>query len=99
MEARAGAAAQALECSNDPWDGGGSNYAEGGPETVQPTISEAVDDFFSTRFGVSIPVSCYRIEAHQGRRVLISFDVQDRTKAAIVLASNMADLRRVVAGE
>ena len=88
VDERSGSAARALECDTAPYDGGGSNYAEGGPETPQSTVTAAIRDFLTGRTA-PMPRTGYRLETRDAGHVLVSFDVANKTKAALVLADNV----------
>ena len=81
--ARAGAAARALECEGDVYDGGVSgNWSEGdGGDSSE----EGLDRFFDFEHP-SLPGEGYRVEREEPDRVLYSYDVDGRTKVAVVVA-------------
>jgi hypothetical protein len=88
---RGGAAARALECETVPFSGGGGDYVDGGLETVQDGPAEALENWLEKQGVFTIPDSGYRIEREEGGRVLLSYDVAGRTKAAVVVANEVRD--------
>lgn len=87
--ARSGAAGRALECDNEVYDGGGSNYNEGGPEELRSNVLPALRNFLLNASAIKVPRQGYRLESRRGHRVLLSFDVRQRSKAAFILADNV----------
>lgn len=89
--ARSGAAGRALECTGTPYDGGGADYA-GGLGSVKEDPEKALADYVRSN-GVAwgMPTEGYRIERRADRRVLFSYDVGGRTRAAFVLGDGITD--------
>lgn len=88
-----GAAALALECEHGPSKGGAGNY-DSGPESVQPTANEALDNFLAEEgWLLQLPDSGYRIERDDGDRVLFSYDQDDRTRIALIAADGIGNGR------
>jgi hypothetical protein len=86
------AAVDALECDGKrPFFRATGSY-DSGLETVQPSAADAFDDYVdASGIGYRAPVTGYRIERAQAHRALISYDVGDRTKVAVVLADGIRD--------
>jgi len=88
---RSGAAGQALECDGDAYNGGGGDYFDG-LESVQDSSSEAVDNWLENEaWANQLPETGYRVEREDGDRVLLSFDVDERTKIAFIAADGIRD--------
>jgi hypothetical protein len=88
---RSGAAGRALECNGKPYAGGTGTYDDGLNE-VRPSYVDAVKQFIGPlNDGGLLPPSGYRVERTAGSRVLLSFDVHDRTKAAIIAREGIRD--------
>lgn len=88
---RGGAAARALECDGAPGDGGGGDYADGGLETVQGSPAEALENYLDQETWGQVPDVGYRVERDDGDRVLLSYDVDQRTKVAFIAADGIRD--------
>jgi hypothetical protein len=88
---RGGAAARALECETVPYSGGGGDYVDGGLETVQDGPAAALANWLEQQGASTIPDSGYRVEREEDGRVLLSYDVEGRTKAAVVVADGVRD--------
>jgi hypothetical protein len=86
--ARSGSAGAALECEFDPAEGGGG---ESGAEleSVAKSPDRALAEFVDT--SQAMPREGFVVEAVDGERVLYSYDVDGRTKAAIVVAGDRTD--------
>lgn len=88
---RSGAAARALECDGDPYSGGSGDY-DGGLESVGNDATEALDDYLEAQgLAVQLPTEGYRIERAEAGRVLLSYDVNERTKVAFIAADGIRD--------
>jgi hypothetical protein len=87
-----GAAGQALECEFDPYRGGGGDY-DSGLESVQDDPQQAFANFLEQMFAPTFPLDEFVVEAHRDSRVLLSLDVDGRTRAAVVAADEMTDWR------
>jgi hypothetical protein len=87
---RGGAAARALECDTVPYSGGGGDY-DGGLETVQDGPADALENWLEKQSVFSVPDSGYRVEREDDNRVLLSYDVEGYTKAAVVVADAVRD--------
>lgn len=89
---RSGAAALALECDGRPWDGGGADYDSGLAE-----VADSPDAALSTWFDQDpvghLPTTGYRAERADGDRVLLSYDVGERTRVAVVVHDGVRDFR------
>jgi hypothetical protein len=84
------AAVDALECDGETGDvSAGDDYHDGLAE-VRPTAAKAFDSYF---FGFSTPRGGYRFERREDHRALVSYDVRDRTKVAVVLADDVRDYK------
>lgn len=89
--ARSGAAGRALECRYRPYAGGEGVYDDGLTE-VDSTFRRAASTFIGPNDdGGILPPDGYRVERKAGSRVLLSFDVAGRTKAAIILRNGITD--------
>ena len=89
---RGGAATRALECTTVAYAGGGGAY-DGGLETVQDSPTKALENWLEEEFVVTVPDHGYRVEREDEGRVLLSYDVEGRTKAAVVVAEGVRDWR------
>lgn len=88
---RTGAAGRALQCDQPPWAGGGGNY-DTGPESIQDGPTRALQNFLEQEPGwPPLPRSGYQVERDDGNRVLLSYDVDGRTKVAVIVAKGMRD--------
>jgi hypothetical protein len=86
----AGAAGLALECDGEPRRGGGGDYVDGGLEKVQDSPQAAFDDLLDQE-RIEVPEDGYRVERVDDGRVLLSYDVDDRTRVAAVVHEGMTD--------
>lgn len=87
---RSGAAGRALQCDGSPYAGGGADY-ESGLASVQDSATAALENLFDQPFSARVPRSGYRVERRDGGRVLFSYDVDGRTKAAFIAAEGIRD--------
>jgi hypothetical protein len=78
---RSGAAGKALECSTSPYLGGSEADPVFG---VKPSAQEAVQGYLRWE-PFPVPHDGYRIERHDGDRVLLSYDVDRRSKVTFVV--------------
>ncbi|MER6346913.1 hypothetical protein ACWC10_15575 [Streptomyces sp. NPDC001595] len=80
-----GAAGRALECDGEIYSGGaGEVWSEGdGGDTPE----EGLAAFFDIE-QPELPRSGYRVEREEGGRVLFSYDVDGRTKVAVIVAED-----------
>jgi hypothetical protein len=85
-----GAAGLALECTGEPHRGGGGDYVDGGLETVQDSPEEALEDWVDQEWA-GVPADGYRVERVDGGRVLLSWDVEERTRVAVVVHDDITD--------
>ena len=92
---RSGAAGRALECPFEPHTGGGGYYMSG-LESVQDGPAAALADFLAEEGLGSflIPAGGYRVERDDGHRVLLSYDVHDHTKVAVIVADDIRDFAK-----
>lgn len=91
---RAGSAARALECDGAPADGGSGAY-DSGLETAQSTAEGALRDFLdSESVALVVPRTGYRVERRDRDRVLLSYDVDGRTRVAFVAETGVRDYRK-----
>jgi hypothetical protein len=91
--ARSGAAGRALECSGKAYDGGGGDY-DSGLESAQGSPEAALENYFHEEGWAAtwgMPSHGYRIERRDDHRVLFSYDVDGRTRAAVVVADSVED--------
>ena len=88
---RGGAAARALECETVAHSGGGGDYADGGLETVQDSPADALANWLEEQSVLTMPDAGYRVEREDDGRVLLSYDVDGRTRAAVVVADGIRD--------
>ncbi|MET1059042.1 MAG: hypothetical protein ABWX84_05570 [Nocardioides sp.] len=89
--ARSGAAGRALECDGEPYNGGGGDY-DSGLESVQDDAAAALEDYFDNEgWAARWPDDGYRVEREDDDRVLMSWDVDQRTKVAFVVADGIRD--------
>lgn len=84
-----GAAGRALECDGAPYRGGGGAY-EDGLEEVQDSPEKALDNWRANE-GAPVPESGYRIERVDDGRALLSWDVDDRTRVAVIVKEDVTD--------
>ncbi len=91
-EERSGAAGRALECDGEPIEGGGGDYTDSGLGTVQSDAREALENFQEEAGFVALPRDGYVVERVEGRRVLFSYDVGERTKIAYIAADAIRDV-------
>ena len=86
------AAVEALECDGErPFFRGTGSY-DSGLETVQSSPAEAFDDYVEeSGIGYRAPVKGYRVEREDADRALLSYDVRDRSKVAVVLRDGIRD--------
>ncbi|MDG4858055.1 hypothetical protein P8605_07810 [Streptomyces sp. T-3] len=84
-----GASLRALECAVDPFQGGigddgwADSDGESSPDAaLQQHLSEG-------QMWRIIPERGYRVERRSGKRVLFSYDVGGRTRAAVIVAENL----------
>lgn len=89
---RAGAAYLALECDAEPGSGGAGDY-DGGLEHVGGGPEDALEIWFEEVGWGALPETGYRIERDDGDRVLISYDVDRRTRIAFVVGDDVRDYR------
>ena len=86
-------AGQALECDGKPYAHGAGDY-DGGLESVQDDATAAVEDYFDNEgWGGRWPDDGYRVEREGDDRVLLSWDVDQRTKVAFIVADGITDYR------
>lgn len=87
---RSGSAGLALECSTAPYAGGGGGDSR---VSAQATPEAALQDWLSAEAWFStLPVTAYRVERSDGARTLLSYDVNGRTKIAVVAADGVEDV-------
>lgn len=82
----------ALECDGEPYGGGSVDYADGRAE-VQDSPSAALANMleFPTMPWPELPTHGYRQERTDEGRALLSFDVEARTRIAVVVADGIED--------
>jgi hypothetical protein len=85
---RSGSAGRALECDGDPYDGGGADY-DSGLASVQDSATGALDNLFDEDPVGRLPEDGYRIERVERGRVLFSYDVEHRTRIALVASDDV----------
>jgi hypothetical protein len=90
VEQRSGAAGLALECDGEPYNGGSGDY-DSGLESAQGSAEDALRDFFDQEPIAEGPSKGYRVEREADGRVLYSFDVDGRTKVAVIAAADIRD--------
>lgn len=81
---------QALECRFDRYAGGHGDYEDSGLESVQDDAQAALENWLAEEF-VQLPDDGYRVEREDDGRVLLSYDVDGRTKIAVVAADGIHD--------
>ena len=82
----------ALECDRQPTKQGAGDYVDGGLESVQDTAAAALENYLVEEGWLSqLPAEGYRAEREDGDRVLLSYDVDGRTKIAFVAADGIRD--------
>ncbi|MFD4524332.1 hypothetical protein ACFWP7_10510 [Streptomyces sp. NPDC058470] len=87
-EEGSGAAGRALECDGEIYYGsGGETWTKGDGGS---TPEEGLNAFFDMD-QPELPDHGYRIESRRGDRVLFSYDVDGRTKVAVVVAKDQPD--------
>ncbi|MPY57367.1 hypothetical protein [Streptomyces spongiae] len=86
MKTESGAAGRALECDGEMFSGGGGPGAwsegDGGG-----TPREGLEAYFEIE-QPDVPKDGYRVEREEEDRVLFSYDVQGRTKVAVIVAKD-----------
>jgi hypothetical protein len=82
-------AADALECDGPPADRGRGDY-DSGLESAQDSPADALGNWLDEEF-VALPRSDYVVERQDDHRALLSFDVEDRTKVAVVVSDDVRD--------
>ena len=88
---QSGAAGRALECDDEVFRGGGGDYLDGLVE-VQPGPEQALENWLDAEgWAMQLPLTGYRVERDDGDRVLLSYDVQGRTKIAVITADGIRD--------
>jgi hypothetical protein len=87
---KSGAAGRALECEGKPYEGGAGDYVDGGLESVQDSPAEALENWLDNEWS-DLPGTGYRVERDDGHRVLLSYDVDKRTKIAFITADGLRD--------
>jgi hypothetical protein len=87
---RSGAAGKALECRYPPYEGGTAAYDDGLLE-VGATYVRALVEFLGPDDTRGFPRSRYRLERTDGNRALLSWDVDGRTKIAIIMRDGIRD--------
>lgn len=89
---RSGSSGLALECTGRPSNGGGADY-DSGLSTVQSDPAGAVADWMHEEgsWFSGVPDSGYRLERRDDGRVLYSFDVDGRTRAAVIVSDSVHD--------
>jgi hypothetical protein len=87
-----GAAVSALECDGKTPYERGEGFYDDGLATVQGSVAAALDNYMreSGPFAIA-PVDGYAVEREQAGRVLLSYDVDGRTKVAMVAADDIRD--------
>jgi hypothetical protein len=89
--ARAGAAGRALECDGRAYDGGGADY-DSGLASFQDSAGAALENLFKEdRPSSQLPLEGYRVEREDGGRVLLPYDVHEKTKVAFVVSDDIGD--------
>jgi hypothetical protein len=88
----AGAAVAALECDGRTPYSRSEGVYDDGLATVQTSAEAALDNYMSEE-GLSLvtPSGGYAVERDRGGRVLLSYDVDGRTKVAMFLADDVRD--------
>lgn len=87
---RSGVAGRALECRTEPHAGGSGDY-DSGLASTQGSAASALENYLSEEPFLQLPREGYRVERADDGRVLFSYDVNGRTKVAIVAARRMRD--------
>ncbi|MBO1330946.1 hypothetical protein [Streptomyces sp. VRA16 Mangrove soil] len=82
-----GAALLTLECAGKPY-GAGSVADEGSGDDGADSADEALAAYAADDFGETMPDRGFRVEARTGHRVLYSYDVAGRTRAAVIVAED-----------
>ena len=86
-------AGRALECDGKPYAHGAGDYG-GGLEEVQDDATAALENYVDNEGGDGRwPDDGYRVESEGDDRVLLSWDVDRRTKVAFVVADGIKDYR------
>lgn len=87
---RSGAAGLALECDGAPDNGGAGDY-DSGLSSTQDSVEEAVSNWLEEDWVGGLPEKGYRVEREDDGRVLLSYDVEGRTKVAFIVANDVRD--------
>ncbi|MGZ8744734.1 MAG: hypothetical protein ACXWXO_17600 [Nocardioides sp.] len=86
-------AGKALECDGAPYAHGAGDY-DSGLESVQDDATTVLEDYFDNEgWGGRWPDDGYRVERGGDDRVLLSWDVGQRTKVAFVVTDGITDYR------
>jgi hypothetical protein len=85
VKTEAGAAGMALECEGDIYSGGFSDPWSKGDGGATP--EEGLKAYFDME-QAALPEYGYRVERKEAERVLYSFDVDGRTKVAVIVAKD-----------
>ena len=85
-------AVDALECEGQkPFETFTGSYDDG-LATVQRSAEAAFDNYIEeSSIGYTVPRAGYRVERRNRARVLLSYDVRDRTKVAVLIADGIPD--------
>jgi hypothetical protein len=86
---RGGAAARALECTGEIANGGGADY-DSGLATVAGSAESALETWLRDDW-IDLPAEGYRVEREDGDRVLLSWDVDERTVVAVIAHDAITD--------
>ncbi|WP_327350954.1 hypothetical protein [Streptomyces sp. NBC_01304] len=84
-----GASLLTLECAGELFEGGPGNYG-GGDSGGESSPDAALQQHLSaSQMWRITPERGYRVERRSGNRVLFSYDVGGRTRAAVIVAENL----------
>jgi hypothetical protein len=90
VEERSGAAARALECDTAPYAGGRGEY-DSGLASVQDSAEAALSNYFAEEGLGWAPQEGYRVEREDDGRVMLSYDVAQRSKVVFIAAADVVD--------
>lgn len=87
---RGGAAARALECTGEISNAGGADY-DSGLATVADSAEDALETWLRDDWMTHLPAEGYRVEREDDGRVLLSWDVDERTVVAVIAHDAITD--------
>lgn len=91
-EERSGAAGRAVECDFPVSNGGAADY-DSGLASAQDSAEAALQDWFAEEgsWFSGLPTEGYRVERDDGDRVMFSYDVDQLSKAVVIVSDDVRD--------